>query len=214
MKNTILMVLISLLAACSPTKARKENEDILTTTDISRIEKYLASTYPDDPRRSILKPKLIALKNAAWTKGRKDAKPMEARPVMYEISGNAIKNSGSAEAEEFKRLITATSQGHTAKTLKLLNTLFDQDISSKEVIILFRNLSDCNMILRIQGKDFYNLAVPAKGDNFMVINKGNYKLTSNVCDVIYSSSKNITSSLLLTIQNPAPSGNAHAEIKK
>lgn len=214
MKNTILVVLISFLAACSPTKTRKESEDILTTTDISRIEKYLASTYPDDPRRSVLKPKLIALKNAAWTKGRKDAKPMEARPVMYEIPGNAIKNSGSAEAEEFKRLIASTGEGHTAKTLKLLNTLFDQDISTKEVIILFRNQSDCNMILRIQGKDFYNLAVPAKGDNFMVINKGNYKITSNVCDVAYSSNKNITSSLFITIQNPTPSASSSADIRK
>lgn len=46
------------------------------------------------------------------------------------------------------------------------------------------------------------MAVPAKGENSIVINKGNYTLTSNVCDVLYSSQKEIKKSILLTINNP------------
>lgn len=132
---------------------------------------------------------------------------MEARPVISEIPGHLLKNSSSAEAEEFKRLISSTAKEYSEKTVRLLNAMFNEDISSKEVILLLRNDSDCNMIVRIQGKNFYNLAVPARNENFMVINKGNYILTSNVCDMIYSSKKEISKSLFLTINNPIVTGN-------
>jgi hypothetical protein len=41
-------------------------------------------------------------------KRKKDAKPMEARPVISEISSNLMKNSNASETEEFKRLIASS----------------------------------------------------------------------------------------------------------
>lgn len=127
---------------------------------------------------------------------------MEARPVITEIPSHLMNASNSSEAEEFKRLIASTSSQHKDKTVKLLNAMFNEDISSKEVILLFRNNSDCNLVVRINGKDFYNMAVPAKSENFIVIRKGNYTLSSNVCDILYSSKKEIGKSIFLTINNP------------
>ncbi|GAB0156867.1 hypothetical protein CHRYSEOSP005_21340 [Chryseobacterium sp. Alg-005] len=202
-KNFLLIPLVLLLVSCNTKSNATKNSNILESKNIQEIEKFLKNSHPEDPRRSVLKPKLIALKNMEWTKGRKDAKPMEARPIISEIP----KDASSAEAEEFKRLLTSTSKEHKDKTVKLLNAMFNEDISSKEVILLFKNQSDCNLVVRIQGKDFYNMAVPAKGENFMVINKGVYVLTSNVCDVLYSSKKEIKKSIILTINNPAPIGN-------
>ncbi len=69
--------------------------------------------------------------------------------------------------------------------------MFNEDITRKEAILLFKNNSDCNIVLRIEGKDYYNLAVPAHGENFIVINKGSYTLSSNVCDMKYISQKDI-----------------------
>lgn len=204
MKKKIFIILLYTLFACKSTNIENHSHNILESTDISEIENYLATTHPDDPKRSVLKPKLIALKNAEWTKGKKDAKPMEARPIISEIPSDAIRRPNSEEAEEFKRLIASTSQEHKDKTVKLLNAMFNEDINSKEVILLFKNQSDCNLVLKIQGKDFYNMAVPAKGENFIVINKGAYTLTGNVCDVVYSSKKEINKSLFLTINNPKP----------
>ncbi len=132
---------------------------------------------------------------------------MEARPVISEIPSAAIRKPNSDEAEEFKRLIASTSKEHKEKTVKLLNAMFNEDISSKEIILLFKNESDCNLVLKIQGKDFYNMAVPAKGENFIVINKGTYTLYGNVCDVVYSSKKDLNKSLFLTISNPKPATN-------
>ncbi|WP_374460690.1 DUF6759 domain-containing protein [Chryseobacterium taeanense] len=213
MKKSIFIILLCTLFSCKSTSAKSSSQNILESTDIKEIENYLATTYPDDPKRSVLKPKLIALKNAEWTKGKKNAKPMEARPIISEIPSDAIRRPNSEEAEEFKRLIASTSQEHKDKTVKLLNAMFNEDINSKEVILLFKNQSDCNLVLKIQGKDFYNMAVPAKGENFIVINKGTYTLTGNVCDVVYSSKKELNKSLFLTINNPKPATGKSPEKK-
>lgn len=212
MKKSSLIILLALILASCSTNANstKDSKNILESKNIEEIEKFLRTSHPDDPRRSVLKPKLIALKNLEWTKGKKNAKPMKARPIISELPINATKN----ESEEFKRLIASTSGEHKNKTVKLLNTMFNEDISSNEVIFLFKNHSDCNLVVRIQGKDFYNMAVPAKGENFIVINKGTYVLTSNVCDVLYSSKKDIKKSIILTINNPTPIRNKTISEKK
>ena len=207
MKKTLLIISALILASCNSANIKDSSQNILESKNISEIENFLKNTHPDDPKRNVLKSKLIALKNAEWTKGKKNAHPMIARPIITEIPNNVIRNSSSSEAEEFKRLMASTTKEHKDKTVKLLNAMFNEDISSKEVIFLFKNNSDCNLVLRIQGKDFYNMAVPAKGENFIVINKGNYTLTSNVCDVLYSSQKEIKKSIFLTITNPSQVGN-------
>ncbi|KMQ67190.1 hypothetical protein ACM39_15580 [Chryseobacterium sp. FH2] len=197
-KKTITFLLLALVP--SIVYAQKSAKNILKSTNIAEIEAYLNSTHPEDPKKIVLKPKLIALKNEAWTKGAKNSKPMEARPIVTDIPSSVMRNSGNAE--EFKRLITENSTEHKDKTVKLLNAMFNEDISSKEAILLCKNNSDCNIIVRIQGKDFYNLAVPAHGENFIVVKKGDYILTSNVCDLLYSSKKEIKKGVLITLNNP------------
>lgn len=201
-KLTLTVLLCSLLTSCKVNSSENAFQNILESKNIPEIERFLKTCHPDDPRKSVLKPKLIALKNSEWTKGGKDAHPMEARPVITEIPSHLMNASNSSEAEEFKRLIASTSSQHKDKTVKLLNAMFNEDISSKEVILLFRNNSDCNLVVRINGKDFYNMAVPAKSENFIVIRKGNYTLSSNFCDILYSSKKEIGKSIFLTINNP------------
>lgn len=204
MKKHILIFLLLSFFSCKNTNTASTSHHILESKDINEIENYLKNIHPDDPKKNILKSKLIALKNAEWTKGKKNAKPMEARPVISDIPNGALRKPNSDEAEEFKRLIASTSKEHKEKTVRLLNAMFNEDINSKEIILLFKNQSDCNLVLKIEGKDFYNMAVPAKGENFIVINKGTYTLRGNVCDVIYSSKKDLNKSIFLIISNPKP----------
>ena len=202
MKKDLLTVLFFTFLLSGFTYAQKSSKDILKSTNIKEIEEYLKNAHPDDPKRSVLKPKLIALKNAEWTKGARNAKPMEARPVISDIPKSVMRNPNSNDAEEFKRLLLESSAEHKEKTVKLLNAMFNEDITRKEAILLFKNNSDCNIVLRIEGKDYYNLAVPAHGENFVVINKGLYLLNSNVCDMKYTSQKDIKKSIFVTIDNP------------
>lgn len=201
--NKITFVLL-VAFSCTLNAQRKKDkyEDILNTTDITKIEAFLKNAHPEDPRRSVLKPKLIALKNKQFTDGAKNAKPMQARPIITDIPNAVTKRPNSDEAEEFKKLMTETSDAHKDKTVKLLNQLFDNDPSNKEAIILVQNNSDCNMIMRIQGKDFYNLAVPAKGENSIVIKKGDYNFASDICGSRYSSKKTVGKSMMIVLNNP------------
>ncbi|WP_260446536.1 DUF6759 domain-containing protein [Chryseobacterium lactis] len=206
MKKNLLTVLFFTFLLPGFTYAQKGSKDILKSTNIKEIEEYLKNVHPDDPKRSVLKPKLIALKNAEWTKGARTAKPMEARPVISDIPKSVMRNPNSNEAEEFKRLLLESSAEHKEKTVKLLNAMFNEDITRKEAILLFKNNSDCNIVLRIEGKDYYNLAVPAHGENFIVLNKGLYSINSNVCDMKYISQKDIKKSIFVTIDNPKQPG--------
>lgn len=200
MKRLLFLTLMLFNLALSAQK--KKSKDIMQSTNIQEIENFLKTAHPEDPRRTALKPKLIALKNAAWTSGAKNAKPMDARPIVVEVPKSVLRNPNSDEAEEFKKLITETSKEHSDKTVKVLNALFDQDITSKEAIVLIQNNSDCNMIVRINGSQFYNLAVPAHGENSLVLTKGKYDFTSNVCGSKYQSAKDIQKSIVVILNNP------------
>lgn len=205
-KNTVIIPFFVLLIS-SFSYAQKNSKHILKSNNIKEIEEYLKSAHPEDPKRALLKSKVIALKNEEWTKGKKDAKPMEARPVITEIPNKILRNPNSEEAEEFKKLIGLSADEHKQKTAKVLTAMFDEDITSKEAILLFKNNSDCNIVLRIQGKDFYNLAVPAQGENSIVINKGVYNFSANVCDVKYNSQKDIKKSIFVALDNPSYKNN-------
>ncbi|WP_185145663.1 DUF6759 domain-containing protein [Chryseobacterium sp. G0186] len=199
-----LFFTILFFAFLTPAFAQKSSKDILKSTNIKEIEEYLKNAHPDDPKKIVLKPKLIALKNSDWTKGARTAKPMEARPILADIPKNAMKDPNSSEAMEFKRLIAESSTEHKEKTEKLLNAMLNEDITRTEAILLFKNNSDCNIVLRIEGENYYNLAVPTHGENFIVVNKGLYTLNSNVCDMKYSSQKDIKRSIFVTIDHPRP----------
>lgn len=217
MKKKLLTVLFLIFTFLFPnliSAQKKGSKDILKSTDIKEIEEYIKNAHPDDPKKSVLKPKLIALKNAEWTKGARTAKPMEARPVISDIPKSIMRNPNSDDAEEFKKLIAENSAEHKEKTVKLLNAMFNEDITRKEAILLFKNNSDCNIVLRVEGKDYYNLAVPAHGENFIVINKGSYTLSSNICDIKYFSQKDIKKSIFVTVDSPKTAETENSTIKK
>lgn len=196
--SVVFFIILSFLISCNTAK------NIVDSNDIKEIEAYLKTSHPEDPKNQVLKSKLIALKNADWVKGAKDAKPMAARPISIEIPKvNAKKNSSSQEAQEFNTLIALTPEAHRERTTKLLNKMLNTDISNNEVILLLQNKSDCNMILRLQGKNYYNLAVPAHGENSIVLPIDTYVLTSNICDVKYSSTKKLVQNLAIILGNPS-----------
>ena len=199
-KNTRFFLFFLLALSCST--QNNNRGDILTSTNISEIEEYLKNAHPEDPKKHLLQSKVIALKNKAWTKVGASAKPMEVRPVITEFPQSLKGKNDQNDSEAFQKLISETSPEHKQKTVKLLNTMFNEDINSNEAILLFRNNSDCNMVLKISGKKFYNLAVPSHNENFIVLDKDDYSISGNVCDVKYFSQKKIEKNTQIVIHNP------------
>lgn len=195
MKKFLALLMLFFLILLS---AQKRKENILESKSIPEIENYLKNAHPQDPKRTVLRAKLISLKNEWMKSGSKPYEP--AKPTITAIppaTGNPSKNSEQEEFEELMNQSTAAKNRHAAQ---LLSQLFDNDTNSDEAILFAQNNSDCNMIMRISGKNYYNLAVPRHGENSIVIKKGEYLLTSNLCDAKYSSVKIIDKNMMITLK--------------
>ncbi|KXH78704.1 DUF6759 domain-containing protein [Chryseobacterium kwangjuense] len=113
----------------------------------------------------------------------------EERLVSY-ASTSSAKTAGVAKSE--------SGEAHK-KTAAMLTHIFNNDMNKNEAYINIKNRSSCNLIVKISGKKYYNLSVPAKGQNFILIDKGEYVLTTMVCDAKYSSIKKITQDIEIAL---------------
>lgn len=195
------LVLVFTLFFSLLTVAQKK-KDIIYSQDIKELESFLQTAHPEDPRRKILKSRIVSIKNATWMKNG-NATVSSAKPAVLEAPKIELKPIVNDETEEFKKLIAETSEEHKQKTVKMLNQFFNEDISNQDAILLIENRSNCNMIMRIKGETTHNLAIKANGENSLVLKKGNYQLVSNVCNTIFSSEKNIAKNIIVAVNQPA-----------
>jgi hypothetical protein len=237
--------------AMSSQKKGKDYSNILKSKNIYEINAFLRDAHPDDPRRSVLKPRVMEMmkeyiKNAHPADQKvKDMQEMLAmlrrRPSTkitfdemnaiikqkqiakykaelaakqsttvytpstaqntYVVNTTANTAIPNAEAEEFNMLMAVSPVEHKNRTVKILNSLFDNDPNAKECIVLIQNKSDCNIIVRIEGVGTtkYRLAVPAQGEGSIVIEKGQYLFTSLVCGAQYASQKTIERPIMVAL---------------
>ena len=188
------------LVTCISISAQKKYNNIVNSNNITEIESFLKVAHPDDTRRMILKRKLVSLKNDQWMKGGKssfEVRGVEKSPSPYAKQVNYT--LGTTDEEEFRFLIEESAKEHQEKTVRLLNQLFDNDINNDKAILLVKNEGNCNIIVRIQGNEQYNLAVPARGENFLTIEKGEYRLSGNMCEAKYYSAKSIGQNIMVTL---------------
>lgn len=113
----------------------------------------------------------------------------EERSVSYASVGSA-KSAGSSKSE---------ASEENKRRAAMLTHLFSNDINKNEAYVNIKNRSSCNLIVKINGKKYYNLSVPAKGENFILIDKGEYILTTMVCDAKYSSLKKINQDIEIAL---------------
>lgn len=109
------------------------------------------------------------------------------------ISGNI------SEQAEFKRLMQQDSINKGQKSANAVNVLLDDNTNKASV--RFVNNSNCNIIVRFSGIRSYSLPVRKRGENFIVIDKGNYTLSSNLCNSIYSTRAIINDSQQITLND-------------
>lgn len=167
-------------------------EQVEKSTDAQVIANFVKYN-PNHPKTPEFKRKLFAIIN-------NDKSPKQqaavAKPTVAPISTKKLEN-------EIKRDVAkdGTNDRHK-RTADLLNHLFNSDPSSKTAYVQIVNKSKCNLIVKISGRRFYNLDVPANNQNFLLLDKGSYNITTSVCDAKYSSTKNITKDVVITLNAP------------
>lgn len=148
---------------------------------------------PNHPKTPEFKRKLIAVINSDKTPKQQ---AQVAKPTVKPISTDKLKTAIK------KDVAKDGSNDKNKRTADLLTHLFNNDPSRTTAYVQIVNKSKCNLIVKISGKKFYNLDVPAKNQNFVMVDKGNYTLTTSVCDAKYSSTKNIAKDIVVTLNTP------------
>ncbi len=190
---------IFLLFTNNTINAQKINvyHQILASTDIVEISQYLKKLQPDDPQQKAVINRLKQLKNGNWkSEPRLQISALPKSEIPVATAPKPLED----EKEEFHNLMKESSEIHDKKALKVLNNIFNDNKEELESVLLVRNDSSCDIILRLQGKEQYNLAVPSKGENFINLNKDSYLIRGKVCNSEYSKTKDLTSNQILTLK--------------
>ncbi|RXM40664.1 hypothetical protein BOQ62_04945 [Chryseobacterium sp. CH21] len=116
----------------------------------------------------------------------------ERRTTSFASAGS----TGSAKSAGTSK---AGPSEENKKTAAMLTHLFNNDLNKNEAYVNIKNRSACNLIVKISGKKYYNLTVPAKGENFILVDKGEYVMTTSVCDAKYSALKKITQDIEIAL---------------
>lgn len=247
------MMLSGSVSKLSSQQKMKDFSNIMRSTSIYEIDAFLIVAHPDDPRRLVLKPRVIKMMKEYIKKAhpadqrvsefQEKIALLSRRPstrISFDEMNEIIRqkqiakyraeleetktaragvqvqqaafSGGSAsfaaldasEQAEFAMLMSTSAAEHKNKTVKILNSLFDNDPTSKESIVMIENKSDCDIIVRIEGvgNTRYRLPVPSKKENSIVVEKGSYLFTSNVCGAKYASQKNIEKAIMVSLDNP------------
>lgn len=257
-----LVLFFSVILCIHLSAQGKDYSQILKSKSIYEINAFLRDAHPDDPRRSVLKPRVMGmmkeyiqyakpgdpkvrqmqnwlamLKSGTSTKitfeqmnatikqkqilkfqrelqvGQSAVSYIPSSPQNVYVTAPASSSGGAApvaaipdtEASEFNSLMAENPAAHKDKTVKILNSLFDNDPNTRECIVMIENKSDCNIIVRMDGVGTikYRLPVPAHGDNSIVVQKGDYLFTSIVCGSEYASQKTIQKPLMVALGSSA-----------
>ncbi|KIA90219.1 hypothetical protein OA86_03245 [Kaistella jeonii] len=167
-------------------------DQVEKSTDPQVIANFIKYN-PTHPRTPEFKRKLLAVINNDKSPAKKAA---VAKPTVKAINTEKLEKAvirGAAKGEPSEK---------NKRTAELLTHIFSNDTSSKTAYVQIINKSKCNLIVKISGKRFYNLDVPAHNQNFVLVDKGTYILTTSVCDAKYSSSKNINKDIVVTLNPP------------
>lgn len=219
MKKIFLLVLLCIFSLGFSQKKKKakavvekETAIIYTETDAensseARVVAGFLKQNPNHPKTDHFKRKLLDIIMATPS-------PSESKPVMMASVGKdkvnnaktdnfnkALASNTASKSSAPTRTVNYASIGGTSKksepseqgkkTAALLTHLFSNDISDKEAYVNVKNRSKCNMEVKISGKKNYSLSIPAKSENYVLIDKGDYQLSTKVCDSPYTALKKI-----------------------
>ncbi|GGP05748.1 hypothetical protein GCM10010992_23060 [Cloacibacterium rupense] len=140
----------------------------------------------------------------------KENKVTAAQAVSY-IANNEQSTIETVDIKKFKvskedqdafDLLMSSNNNENSKkpiTTEVLNEMLKSDENDQLSLLLVKNNSHCNMVLKIEGKTVYNIPVPAKGQNAIMVEKGIYTLKGNLCELKYEAQKDLNKNILVAL---------------
>ncbi|SFJ02361.1 hypothetical protein SAMN05421638_1885 [Kaistella treverensis] len=191
MKKTLYLI-VFLLSVFAFAQSKYTVQQVEKSTNAQVIANFIKYN-PNHPRTPEFKRKLFAVINNDKPAA---VKVSVAKPTVTPVNKSKLKTA-------VRKDVAADGRNDKHKrTADLLNHLFNSDPNSKTAYVQIVNKSKCNLIVKINGKKFYNLDVPARNQNFIMVDKGSYTLTTSVCDAKYTSRKSISKDIVITLNQP------------
>lgn len=105
------------------------------------------------------------------------------------------------DEEAFAKLMNTENEKNKKElTAQVLNKMLGDSANDALSLLLVKNNSDCNMVLKVTGKTNYDIPIPAKGQNAIMVEKGVYFLKGNICELSYEAQKNLNKNLLVSLK--------------
>jgi hypothetical protein len=142
-------------------------------------------------------PKNDALKVRADALSRSGTGQTSVPQASATASSSAPTGQGSGSKQVYR---TSGDAAANNKAAEALNAMFNTNPNKKTVTVFFNNQSKCTMDIVFSGKASKTLRVPANGQNFITLDKGTYRMSSNSCNASYNSTKSFTEDATINLK--------------
>lgn len=182
--RTLTSILFIIISMPFFSQTKEELTKAMLSNNQTEIFDFIQK-YPNNPNVPFLKKRMEMVKGNGASVAKPTVEPLDKERLEKQLDKLKEKNEMAGKAK---------------RTENVLNHLFDNDPNKKEAYVLIRNKSNCNLVVKLEGyKKYYNLDVPKMGENYILVPKGNYKITTMICSAQYSSVKNITEDMQIDL---------------
>lgn len=160
-------------------QTKQELDKVMLSKDPYEILSFI-NKYPQDPNTPFLRKKIGDHKEAKY---------------LLQNNSNINLQSNPIEAGKDKTELSNKAK----KTEEVLNHLFNNDPTNQQAYLQIKNQSNCDIKVKIEGKKAYYIDIPKMGDNFVLIPKGNYNISTDICNERYISMKNVNQDMQIRL---------------
>ena len=183
MKNKLLLLILLVFSTFLFSQTSQELDKAMLSKDPNVIAEFIKK-YPNNKNTPFLQRKLNSMTGSGNAAAKPSIQPLNTEKLEKQVEKSEAKGEPDAKAK---------------RTAEVLTHLFNNDPNKKDAYVLIRNKSECNLIVKLEGKKFYNLDVPKMGEDYILVQKGTYRITTMICNAQYASVKNITQDLEINL---------------
>ena len=183
MKNKLLLLILLVFTTFLFSQTSQELDKAMLSKDPNVIAEFIKK-YPNNKNIPFLQRKLNSMTGSGNAAAKPSIQPLNTEKLEKQVEKSEAKGEPDAKAK---------------RTAEVLTHLFNNDPNKKDAYVLIRNKSECNLIVKFEGKKFYNLDVPKMGENYILVQKGTYRITTMICNAQYASVKNVTQDIEINL---------------
>ena len=183
MKNKLLLLILLVFSTFLFSQTSQELDKAMLSKDPNVIAEFIKK-YPNNKNTPFLQRKLNSMTGSGNAAAKPSIQPLNTDKLEKQVEKSEAKGEPDAKAK---------------RTAEVLTHLFNNDPNKKDAYVLIRNKSECNLIVKLEGKNFYNLDVPKMGENYILVQKGTYRITTMICNAQYASVKNISQDIEINL---------------